>query len=239
MSLALRDARIPDSPVARWDGRWKLAALTLLAVGVSLLSNPWPTAAAVGLALLLALFAKVPLPVLVGRMLLLLMGLIPVWLVLPFTAENGVLTATTLSLRLLAIGTVGLALLRSAPLPVTLAAAHRLYVPGVLIQIAQLAYRYAFLFFDEARRLRIALRVRGFRARTSTHTYRTTGHTVGTLLVRGGDRAERVADAMRCRGFDGRFHCLHRFRANAADLSAFLLTVAVTAALVCWDVLSC
>ena len=235
MSLALRDARIPDSPVARWDGRWKLAALTLLAVGVSLLSTPWPTAAAVGLALLLALFAKVPLSVLAGRLLLLLMGLIPVWLVLPFTAENGVLTATTLSLRLLAIGTVGLVLLRSAPLPVTLAAAHRLYVPGVLIQIAQLAYRYAFLFFDEARRLRIALRVRGFRARTSTHTYRTTGHTVGTLLVRGGDRAERVADAMRCRGFDGRFHTLTAFRTTPADVVSFLLVACGAVALVVWD----
>ncbi len=236
MSLALRDARIPDSPVARWDGRWKLAALGLMMVGVSVLSNPWPTAAAGGLALLLAGFARLPASVLVGRLLLLMLGLIPVWLVLPFTADNGTLTATTLSLRLLAIGTVGLVLLRSAPLPVTLAAAHRLFVPGVLIQVAQLAYRYAFLFFDEARRLRIALKVRGFRARTSTHTYRTTGHTVGTLLVRGGDRAERVADAMRCRGFDGRFHCLHRFETTTADVVAFLLTMTLTAALVCWDV---
>lgn len=236
MSLALRDARIPDSPVARWDGRWKLAALGLMMVGVSVLSNPWPTAAAGGLALLLAGFARLPASVLVGRLLLLMLGLIPVWLVLPFTADNGTLTATTLSLRLLAISTVGLVLLRSAPLPVTLAAAHRLFVPGVLIQVAQLAYRYAFLFFDEARRLRIALKVRGFRARTSTHTYRTTGHTVGTLLVRGGDRAERVADAMRCRGFDGRFHCLHRFETTTADVVAFLLTMTLTAALVCWDV---
>ena len=236
MSLALRDARIPDSPVARWDGRWKLAALGLLVVGVSLLSNHWPTATAFVMAIVLAVAARLPASVLVGRLLLLMLGLIPVWLVLPFTADDGVLTATTLSLRLLAIGTVGLVLLRSAPLPVTLAAAHRLFVPGVLIQVSQLAYRYAFLFFDEARRLRIALKVRGFRARTSAHTYRTTGHSVGTLLVRGGDRAERVADAMRCRGFDGRFHCLHRFETTTADVFAFLLIVSLTAALVCWDV---
>lgn len=237
MSLAYRDARIPDSPVSRWDGRWKLAALGLAMVGCSLLSNPLPAATGVGLAVVLSFLARVPLSVLLGRLLLLMMGLVPIWFVLPFTAENGVLTATTLSLRLLAIGTVGLVLLRSAPLPVTLAAAHRLYVPGVLIQIAQLAYRYAFLFFDEARRLRIALRVRGFRARTSAHTYRTTGHTVGTLLVRGGDRAERVADAMRCRGFDGHFHCLHRFETAAADVFAFMLLAGLTAALVCWDIL--
>lgn len=237
MSLNYRDARIPDSPVSRWDGRWKLAALVLAAVACSLLSNPWPTGAAVVLALVVALLARIPASVLVGRLMLLGFGLIPVWLVLPFTAANGTLTATTLSLRLLAIGTLGLVLLRSAPLPVTLAAAHRLYVPGVLIQIAQLAYRYAFLFFDEARRLRVALKVRGFRARTSAHTYRTTGHSVGTLLVRGGDRAERVADAMRCRGFDGHFHCLHRFETTAADVFAFMLLTSLSAALVCWDVI--
>jgi len=215
-----------------------LAALALVAVGFALLSNPWPAAAGVALALLLSTLARVPASVLVARLLLLSLGLVPVWVVLPLTADHGTRAAMTLSLRLLAIGTVGLVLLRSAPLPVTLAAAHRIGVPGVLIQIAQLAYRYAFLFFDEARRLRIALKVRGFRARTSAHTYRTTGHTVGTLLVRGGDRAERVADAMRCRGFDGRFHCLYRFRTTAADVLAFLFVVGLTAGLVCWDMLA-
>lgn len=237
MSLALRAARVPDSPLARWDGRWKLAALLLTAVGLALVSNPWPAAAGVGLALLLAVLARVPPSVLAGRLLLLSLGLVPVWGVLPLTADHGTRAAAALSLRMLAIGTLGLVLLRTAPLPVTLAAAHRLCVPGVFIQVAQLAYRYAFLFFDEARRLRVALKVRGFRARTSAHTYRTTGHTVGTLLVRGGDRAERVADAMRCRGFDGRFHCLHRFRTTAADVAGFLAVVAPTAGLVWWDAL--
>ena len=42
---------------------------------------------------------------------------------------------------------------------------------------------------------------------------------------------------MRCRGFDGRFQCLHQFRANAADVSAFLLLAGLTAALVYWDIL--
>src|SRR5581483_9166972 len=100
---------------------------------------------------------------------------------------------------------------------------------------ALLAYRYAFLLADELRRLRVALRVRGFRARADRHGYRTLGHVVGAVLVRGADRADRVADAMRCRGFDGRFHTLTAFRTTAADVVSCLLVVAGVAALVLWD----
>ena len=88
----------------------------------------------------------------------------------------------------------------------------------VLVQIAMLAYRYAFLFFAEARRVRIALRTRAFRPATNLRTYQTTGQAIGSLLLRGGDRAEQVADAMRTRGFDGRFHTIRHFRTTAGDV---------------------
>ena len=60
----------------------------------------------------------------------------------------------------------------------------------------------------EVRGLRVALRVRGFRLKANRHGYRTAGHAVGAMLVRGADRADRVAESMRARGFDGRFHTL-------------------------------
>jgi cobalt/nickel transport system permease protein len=98
-----------------------------------------------------------------------------------------------------------------------------------------LAYRYAFLLGDELRRLRLALRTRGFRPTADRHGYRTLGHVTGAILVRGADRAERVADAMRCRGFDGRFHTLTAFRTTPADVGAFLVAVVGTTGLVVWD----
>ena len=105
----------------------------------------------------------------------------------------------------------------------------------VLVLLTLLAHRYVFVLGDELRRLRVALRVRGFRAKANRHGYRTLGHVVGATLVRGSDRAERVADAMRCRGFDGRFHTLAGFRTTAADVVSCLLVVAATAALIAWD----
>ena len=105
-----------------------------------------------------------------------------------------------------------------------------------LIQLALLSYRYLFVLGDELDRLRVALRVRGFRNRASWHSYRTVGHAAGTLLVRGYERADRVSAAMRCRGFDGRFRSLAVFRTRRADVLALALAAACATALVCLDV---
>jgi len=110
-------------------------------------------------------------------------------------------------------------------------------VPGLLVQLALLSYRYLFVLAEELSRLRVALRVRAFRSRVSAHSYRTIGHVAGALLVRGYERAERVGQAMRCRGFAGRFHSLAEFRTTATDVAAFALVVGCAAALLAWDVL--
>jgi cobalt/nickel transport system permease protein len=59
---------------------------------------------------------------------------------------------------------------------------------------------------------------------------------MGTLVVRGVDRGERVAQAMRCRGFDGRFRTLTTDRLRWTD-GAFAATVLIAFALLCiWDI---
>jgi cobalt/nickel transport system permease protein len=126
-------------------------------------------------------------------------------------------------------------LLASAPLDATLKAAHSLRVPGLVVQLALLTYRYLFLLADELGRLRTALRVRGFRNRASRHAYRTVGRVAGTLLVRGYERGERVGQAMRCRGFDGRFRSLTAFRTRPIDVLTFAVVVGCAAGAVWLD----
>lgn len=235
MSLTVRDSTIPDSPVGRWDARWKLAAVVLATVGVVLLRNPWPSGVAFGLSLTLAMFGRVRWGVLGSRWLVLAVGVAPVLVVLPFTAEGGWLTAIGVGCRAFAVGTLAVVLVHTAPLARTFAAAHALSVPGVLVQIAQLAHRYSLLFFGEARRVRIAMRTRGFRSGTNAHTYRTLGSAAGTLLVRGGDRAEHVADAMRCRGFDGTYRPMSPFHTSVWDVVGFVGVVLGVSMLVLWD----
>ena len=108
-------------------------------------------------------------------------------------------------------------------------------MPGLLVQLTLLAYRYAFLLAEEMRRLRIAMRTRGFRVSATRHGYRALGHATGALLVRGADRADNVSAAMRCRGFDGTFHTLAAFRTAFTDIISFVALVAAVAALLLWD----
>jgi cobalt/nickel transport system permease protein len=250
MTITFDPLPCPDSLLRRIDPRWKLAALllatalvaairTLAPAGLALLGAvalaavgrlPWrwcrARLAAVGL--FVGLFT-VPLP-------FLLAGPGPAWEVGPVALSwYGTSVALFVAGKALTVLTLMLVLLASAPLEDTLKAAHALRVPGLLVQLAVLTYRYVFVLGGELARLRVALRVRGYRNRADRHSYRTVGHVAGALLVRGYERAERVGQAMRCRGFAGRFHSLAEFRTTAADVAAFGLVVGCAGALLAWD----
>jgi cobalt/nickel transport system permease protein len=206
---------VTDSPLARLDARWRLAAGLLLLAAVAAVRTLPAGAAALAAALLLALFV-VPLP--------LLSPAADAWRLAGLFVAKG-----------LALFTLACVLLVTAPLETSFKAARALYVPGLLVHLALLSYRYLFVLGDELVRLRVALRVRGFRNRANRHSYRTVGAAAGALLVRGHDRAERVAAAMRCRGFDGTFRSLAAFRTRAVDVAAFFLILTGAGALAWLD----
>jgi cobalt/nickel transport system permease protein len=248
MSLAFRYRPVPPSPLSRWDARWKLAAVLPAVCGIAALDHLAPAATALGLGLFLLVLARFQSSWVRGRLFLFALAALPFLLVLPFTldgegwdagpvhvSERGLVAGLAVFCRGLAVGCFALVLIGTAPLHHTLAAAHKLKVPGLIVQLTLLAYRYAFLLAEEFRRVRIAMRTRGFRMRADRHGYRALGHATGALLVRGSDRADNVAAAMRCRGFDGSFHALAAFRTTAADMMAFVVLVAAVAALVLWD----
>ena len=211
MTLLLDIPQGRPSSLSALDPRWKLAALAPAALAVALLRAPGPALTALAAALGLALVARLP-----GRWLmlrlgtaLLLLALFVAWL--PFVVRpghevwelgwlrvsvHGLAAMTTLLAKAGAVVTLMLVLLATAPLQDTFKAAHALRVPGLLVQIALLTYRYVFVLGEEFSRLRTALRVRGFRNRPDLHSYRTIGQVAGTLLVRGGERSERVAQAI-------------------------------------------
>lgn len=245
-----KHADVPNSLIARWDARWKLAALTVAAFGTAALTQLVTVVIALGIALLLLLAARLPLKWVRGRLALFAFAALPFLLVLPFTldpsgpgwnvgplrvSEHGIISGSTVFARCLAIGCFALVLIGTAPLHHTLAAAHKLKVPGLLVLLTGLAYRYAFLLGDELRRVRVSLRTRGFRMKPNRHGYHTTGHVIGAVLVRGADRADRVTEAMRCRGFDGTFHSTSAFRTTFTDIIIFTAIVAAVVTLLVWD----
>lgn len=248
MTLAFRYRPVPPSPLSRWDARWKLAAVLVAVAAVAALDRLAPAAVALALGLFLLALARLPRAWVRARLLLFALSALPFLLLLPFTlagpgwavgpvhaSERGLVAGLAVLCRGVAVGCFALVLVGTAPLHHTLAAAHKLKAPGLLVQLAVLAHRYAFLLADEMRRLRVAMRTRGFRARAAGHSYRALGHATGALLVRGSDRAESVTAAMRARGFAGTFHTLSAFRTTAADIMSFAALVAASVALLTWD----
>jgi cobalt/nickel transport system permease protein len=253
MTLAVDLPPCTDSPLSRRDPRWKLAALAPAAVAAAF-PRAWPAVLlAFAGALLLAALARLPprwylrrVAVVLGFLALfvvplpfLLRGGGPAWGYGPFFVSlHGANVAAQLVVKTTTVLTIVLVLLATAPLDATLKAAHHLRVPGLLVQLALLSYRYLFVLAEELSRLRVALRVRAFRSRVSAHSYRTIGHVAGTLLVRGHERAERVGHAMRCRGFDGVFRSLTEFRTTAADVLLWVSVVAAAGGVVALDLLA-
>jgi cobalt/nickel transport system permease protein len=252
MTLALDFPHRGQSFVGRLDARWKLIAFLLAALSTAFLQTLPPALAAGAATLLLVLAARVPLGWLLARLggVTLVLAFFLAWL--PFVhhgtgprwqagwislSPDGLALAILLLVKALTVVALTLTLFVSSGVEDVFKAAHAVRVPGVLVHLVLLTFRFVFLSADEFARLRLALRVRGFRSRANWHTYRTVGQVAGTLLVRGHDRAERVAQAMRCRGFDGCFRSLHEFHARLVDVAAFAMIVGCAAALVAWDFL--
>lgn len=251
MSLNVEHLAPSDSLFSRFDPRWKLASLMLAAGMVAALRSLDSLVVALLVSLVIVALARMPGSWFRARLALLFVSISPFFLILPFTVDRGgdshqllgfrlsvagVVAAAELICKTIAIVSLMLVVLASSPLHVTFRAAQRLHVPKLFVQLSMLSYRFIHLLVEEMGRLRIALRVRGYRNRANRHSYRTVGQVTGTLLVRGVERGERVAQAMRCRGFDGQFRGLDSFRTTKRDVGLFITIVSVYAVLVAWDI---
>ena len=87
-------------------------------------------------------------------------------------------------------------------------ALSRLGAPDKFVHLYFFTVRYLDLLGEEYQRLRTAMKARAFRLTTRRHGWRTLGWLFGMLMVRSVERAERIGEAMRCRGFDGRLRSL-------------------------------
>jgi cobalt/nickel transport system permease protein len=250
MTLSLDLPPCPDSPLGRLDARWRLAGLLLLAAAATALRTVPAALALLAVSLLLVWLSRLPGGWYARRLGAAALVLVVFGVTLPLLVDPsgpgwslGPLRISVAGMRLavllvckgITILSLVLVVLATAPLPTTLKAAHALRIPGLAVQLAMMTYRYVFVLADELARLRVALRVRGFRGGASRHGYRTVGRVTGTLLVRGYERAERVGQAMRCRGFDGRFRSLAEFRTRPADVAVFVLLAGGAAAALVGD----
>jgi cobalt/nickel transport system permease protein len=239
-----------DAPLSGIDPRWKLAALLPAAAVAGSLRTPGPALTALAGAALMVWFARLSLRWYLARIGSLVIVLALFLVFLPFLdhgmeerwnlgglslSPRGLTFAVVLLVKAVALLSLLMAAATTAPADVYLKALHCLRVPGVVVQIAALTVRYLAVVLEEFGTIRIALRVRGYRQHASLESLRTVGHVAGMLVVRSSERAERVAQALRCRGFDGRFQALTTFRTRAVDVLFFGAVVAAAAGVLAWD----
>ncbi|MBR9726868.1 energy-coupling factor transporter transmembrane component T family protein [Shewanella intestini] len=112
-------------------------------------------------------------------------------------------------------------------------ALHDLGLPRRFSILMQFTVRYIGVLHHEFTRLRQAMLVRGFKPCNSLHTWRSYGYLLGMLVVRSFDRAERILQAMKCRGFNGQFLIKQKSNINRQQrlvFSGYLLVLAVITA---------
>jgi len=112
----------------------------------------------------------------------------------------------------------------------TIRALEKLKIPNILVQMLMFTYRYIFVFVDEFQRIWTAMESRGFKLRTTLYALGTLGKAMGMLFVRSYERAERVYNAMRSRGYTGNPKTLVEFEIRTQDylLSVFIIGFAVS-----------
>jgi len=214
-----------DSFLHRIDPRLRIVVAALFSCSVAVFHALAALLAACLAALLLLALSGLDFRQ-IGRRLAVMLGfLLLLWCLLPVTYEGdivgrvgplnfyrpGILLSAQITLKSLAIIAVFTALLATIPVNTLGQSLARLHVPDKLVYLLLMCYRYIFVIEQEYHRLIAAMKIRGFQPRTNLHTYRSYAYLVGMLFVRAASRADRVHQAMRCRGFDGRFHSLATF----------------------------
>jgi cobalt/nickel transport system permease protein len=230
----------------RIDPRYRVIFAILYSIMVAI-SYRFPTLilALTSSAILIVLARLNPIRV-IGHLAVVMGFILFLWLVLPLTYDGpplahfgpltvsrpGVLLSLQITLKSFAILGALIALIATMSIAACGHALGRIGLPEKIIHLTLITYRYVFVIEQEHQRLLKAIKIRGFQPGTNLHAYRTYAYLIGMLFVRAAARAQRVNQAMRCRGFKGKFYCLQAFPPNIQNRRFALLLSAILIGLI-------
>ncbi|HGY12015.1 MAG TPA: cobalt ECF transporter T component CbiQ [Desulfobacterales bacterium] len=179
--------------------------------------------------------------------------LLMIWIILPLTFEgetifqyswlkisgSGVILCGKITIKSIAILLLFTALIATMTIASLGNGLHRIHVPDKMVFLLLMSYRYISVIEEEYRKLLRAAKFRGFRPGTNLHSYKTFAYLAGMLFVRASVRAQRVYQAMLCRGFNQKFHTLDVYLPNRLN-SLFLMGIfAASLSLVIFEIIWC
>ena len=233
---------IGESMIHRLDPRIRLCLTVLYAFVVALSYQFSVLVLALVVSSILILISRLRIHEVLKRLVIVNALIMLLWLLLPFTFKgevlarigsfviyrSGVVLAAQITLKSNAILLAFIALIATMPFSTLGHSMYRLRVPEKIVYLLLMTYRYIFVIEEEYLRLMRAAKIRGFRPGTNANTYRTYSYVTGMLFLRAATRAERVHQAMRCRGFNGKFYSLQEFQTTAASwVFAIMMTTII------------
>ncbi len=208
-------------PLRQLDPACKLAGLFIFSICAALLHDPFPAGVALAGGALLCLTSRLPFKILLLSLGLANFFMIFLWIFLPVKlghdpaalavfgpfslAPEGFKLALLITLKSNAVILATLALAGTSSFSANGRALIRLKLPPKLALLILLTHKHLLLLSQEMRNLSDAAKLRGFSPKAGLRSYRVQAWLVGRLLLRSWDRAERIDEAMRLRGFRGKF----------------------------------
>ncbi|WP_421903268.1 cobalt ECF transporter T component CbiQ [Maridesulfovibrio sp.] len=222
---------------------FRLACAFLFSLAGALVTNLAAATGVLTAGIIFAIAARLSLATLLNRLLIVNFFVLFLWVFLPFSRPGepvfniGPFTATLEGIIYTAIITLKsngvilamTALISTMEVQTLGAGMQSLKLPEKLCRLLLFSWRYVHVMSTEYSRMRRAAAMRAFSPRTNMTTYRTYAWLMGMLLVRSLDRAQRVWQAMLCRGFDGTFHTLTSYRIGKRDVALLLATLGCVA----------
>lgn len=134
----------------------------------------------------------------------------------PIAVSGGMISFLSIILRFVLSVTAVLILIATTGMEAVCASLAGLGVPKLLISQILLLYRYLYVLLEEVLRVSRAYTLRSpYQEGVAVRAW---GSLAGSLLLRTLERAQRIHQAMLCRGFDGDVHMLRRQAMNKGDV---------------------
>ena len=190
-------------------------------------------------AVIIIISVKIEFKYILKRLLLLNIFIIFIWIFIPFTfpgnevftvwqfsaSKAGIIYALKITLRSNSIILLVISLLSTSRVLDLIHAMSRLKVPAKLIYLFFFVYRYLHVIKEEFNTIHNAMLLRGFKAKTNLHTYKSYAYLIAILLIKSHERSQKVYQAMVCRGFKGNFVIIDHFKLKRNDYLFLIISV--------------
>lgn len=249
MKLGIDEYAYLDSPLHRWEPRYKLLALMVLIFAFSFVRDLRLLPAMLAVSGVLYIASRLPFSFLLARLRLPGFFLLMVVVLLPLLSgttvlfqigplavkEEGCLEMLLIVVKFVCILTTVIVLFGTSRFLTTVKAVRRLGLPFILADMTLFSYRYLYEIEDYLKTMETAMRSRGFQSR-HLGSLGILASLVGTILVRSYEQSERVFKAMILRGYGQPVSFRDEFQVYFRDLAGLLIVILVAAGFVAAEI---